>query len=132
MDAARVALAQATGMPVPPAQVAEQVPMTPGSESSSYGPQFAPQQSAQQPAFPATARGPAWDASSATARSAGPVAQAQLPVVQAPAAMIPMSSPVLAQQPAPAYPATSQGAPVYQTATAPRYLPPVQSGKMVR
>jgi tetratricopeptide (TPR) repeat protein len=98
MEPARVALAQATGIPVVPSQVAaESIPITPTAVPPSYGPQLAPQQSAQQPMFPATARGPAWNASTSVA-------------------------------PATAYPVYAPSpAPTYQTAAAPRYLPPVQT-----
>jgi tetratricopeptide (TPR) repeat protein len=132
LEAARVALAQATGMPLPPTHVAEQVPVTPPEVAPAYGPQIVPQQADQQPSFPATARGPAWDASTATARPAMPVARAQLPRVTSPATMVPSQPPAVVQAPPASYPAT-QAAPAYQTATAPRYLPPVQSsGTLVR
>jgi tetratricopeptide (TPR) repeat protein len=72
---------------------------------SNVGPQLAPQQPAPQPSFPSTARGPAFGTSSYAA-------------------------------PAPSAPiAAAPAAPAYQTATAPRYLPPVKPvapGSMVR
>jgi len=116
MEAARLAIAQLHGTVSSPAQVVVESPtVQPREATPSYDQRYAPQQPAAEPTFPSTARGPAFDTSS----------------------YVPPTRyyPANGMAPAPAY-----QTPVYQTATAPRYLPPVrpmvpgttQSGTMVR
>jgi Tfp pilus assembly protein PilF len=100
MQEASVALARLGGTPVGQSQVAVEAthsPMPP--ESPDFGPQLVPQQPVAQPNFPATARGPALNASSQ------------------------MTTPGYYPQPGGV---SMPAGPVYRSATAPRYLPPVQ------
>jgi Tfp pilus assembly protein PilF len=114
MEPARLAIAQLHGTANDPAQVVVDGPMMqPQVVAPTYDPQQHAPQPTSEPSFPSTARGPAFGTSS----------------------YVPPSSYYPANSSAPAY-----QAPVYQTATKPRYLPPVsptvsgavQSGAMVR
>ncbi len=102
MQQAQQAIAQLHGTPAAPAQFASEPAVPQQNVAPVYGPQFAPQQQVAEPTFPATARGPAFGASS-----------------YVPPTNYYPSSPL---------PAVAPQAPTYQTATAPRYLPPVQQG----
>jgi tetratricopeptide (TPR) repeat protein len=109
MQQARTAIAQLNGAPVTPQYAVE--PALPQQDiTPTYGPQIAAPQNAPEPSFPATARGPAMGTSS----------------------YVPPTN-YYPSSPLPAYAAPQ--APMYQTATAPRYLPPVPTvapGTMVR
>jgi tetratricopeptide (TPR) repeat protein len=101
MQQARDALAGFGG------QYVDQMPMAaervaPAVESPNFGPQVPVQQPAYQQNFPATARGPAYNTSS----------------------QVPQGN----YYPAAGYPSSpiTPVAPIYRSATAPRYLPPVQ------
>lgn len=106
MEAAHTAIAQLQGVPMQgmsvqgpttTPQFAERVIMPQPATAPTTGPQFAPQQSVEEPVFPTTARAPAIGTSS------------YLP-------------------PTNDYPTTAApSTPIYQTATSPRYLPPVQT-----
>ncbi len=116
MQQAQLAIAQLNGMPTIPSQYAVE-PVTPQQEiAPAYGPQFAPQQQVAEPTIPATARGPAFGTSS------------YIPATN----YVPPTN-YYPSSPLPQYAAPQT--PVYQTATAPRYLPPVRQvppGTMVR
>jgi tetratricopeptide (TPR) repeat protein len=110
MQQAQMAIAQINGVPATQSQIASEPVIQPQNVAPTYGPQMVPQQQVSEPTFPATARGPGFGSSS----------------------YVP---------PATYYPSTpmqntvAPAAPVYQTATAPRYLPPVRPigpGSMVR
>jgi Tfp pilus assembly protein PilF len=99
MQPAHAAIAQLNGQPAAPTQVAvENASMPQPASTPAYGPQFSPQQPIAEPTFPATARGPEFGTST----------------YMPPAGYYPPTNGVAAT------------APVYQTATAPRYLPPVR------
>jgi tetratricopeptide (TPR) repeat protein len=99
MQEAALAIARLGGTPVEAAQIAAgQTTSPPSAETSAFGPQLAPQHPATQPNYPATARGPALNASSQV--------------------------PTPGYYPRPAATITP-AAPAYRSATAPRYLPPV-------
>jgi tetratricopeptide (TPR) repeat protein len=106
MEAAHMAIAQLQGVPMQgpmgTPQFAERVIVPQPATTPSYGPQLAPQQPVEEPVFPTTARAPAIGTSS------------YIP----PTNYYPTTA-------APATPAPST--PIYQTATSPRYLPPVQT-----
>jgi tetratricopeptide (TPR) repeat protein len=96
MQPAHSAIAQLRGEPVTPTQFAAEQALPQQDVAPAYGPQLTPQQPIAEPTIPATARGPAFGTSS----------------------YVPPTS---------YYPATAAPtAPVYQTATAPRYLPPIR------
>jgi superkiller protein 3 len=96
MQPAQLAIAQLSGAPATARQFAAEPAMQQQGVIPSYSPKLAPQQSVAEPTFPATARGPELGTSS----------------------YVPPKS---------YYPSTATPtAPVYQTATAPRYLPPVR------
>jgi tetratricopeptide (TPR) repeat protein len=99
LEAARVAIAQLNGgaTATQPQVASEELKPQRSPESSEFGPQLTPQPSNPTPDFPATARGPAFGTQSYMPPTGYPAASA----VAAP------------------------GAPVYRSATAPRYLPPV-------
>jgi hypothetical protein len=104
MEPARTAIAQLHGtLPAAPSQVvAESVPPAQPVDVPAFDNQMTPQQSLPEPAFPATARGPAFGASS-------------------------YAPPTRYNPPTRYYPTMGGAlAPAYRTATAPRYLPPVQ------
>lgn len=103
MQQAQLAIAQLNGTPTAPAQYASEPTAPQQSVAPVYGPQFAPQQPVAEPTFPATARGPAFGASSYVP-----------PTNYYPSSPLPANG--------------APQAPTYQTATAPRYLPPVQQG----
>lgn len=110
MQPAQAAIAQLRGEPAPSTQFAAEPAMQQQVVTPAYGPQFAPQQPVAEPTFPATARGPAFDTSSYVP-----------PTGYYPSSPVPTS--------------VAPTAPVYQMATAPRYLPPVRPivpGSMVR
>jgi Flp pilus assembly protein TadD len=101
MEAAHLAIAQIQGVPVQgptsTPQFAERVIMPQPATTPTTGPQFAPQQPVEEPVFPTTARAPAIGTSS----------------------YVPPTN---------YYPTTTApSTPLYQTATSPRYLPPVQA-----
>jgi hypothetical protein len=100
MEAAHTAIAQLCGTPTTGTQVVAERTMPQQSGEPTVGPQFTPQQPVTEPSFPETARGPAIGTSS------------YVP----PASYYPATS-------APSTPLATL--PAYQTATAPRYLPPV-------
>lgn len=110
MQQAQLAIAQVNGVPVTQSQIAAEPTNSQREVAPTYGPQMVPQPPVSEPTFPTTARGPGFGTSS------------YLP-------------------PANYYPSTplpntvAPTTPVYQTATAPRYLPPVRPigpGTMVR
>jgi len=103
MQQAQMAIAQLSGGSMTQSQFAAEPTVQQQEIAPAYGPQLAPQQPIAEPNFPATARGPAFGTSSYVPPT-NYYPSSQLPAYAAPAA------------------------PVYQTATAPRYLPPVQSG----
>ncbi len=110
LQPAQSAIAQLRGEMAPMAQFAAEPVVPQQAIAPNYGPQLAPQQPVAEPTFPATARGPAFDTSSYMPPT-GYYPSSPLPTNVAPTA------------------------PVYQTATAPRYLPPVRPivpGSMVR
>lgn len=99
MDAARMAIAQLSQEPSKAqTQVAsEELQPQRSPKPSEFGPVLTPQRPAPQPDFPATARGPAFGTQSYMPPTGYPGASAT----------------------------GAPGAPVYRSATAPRYLPPV-------
>jgi hypothetical protein len=121
MQSAQDAVARLNGAPTTTGQYVSEPTVKPQSITPVYAPQVAPNQPAGELTFPATARGPAPNSSSYVApgynypsmqlapQGVASTAQTYQPVPQAPGQ--PMQVP---QRPA------------YQTATAPRYLPPVQ------
>jgi tetratricopeptide (TPR) repeat protein len=109
MQQAQTAIAQLNGGAMTQSQYAVEPQTQPQGIAPNYGPQLNPQQPVAEPQFPATARGPAYGASS----------------------YVPPTN----YYPSTPLPSYTPPAPVYQTATAPRYLPPVQAaapGTMVR
>lgn len=110
MQQAQLAIAQIHGVPVTQAQVAAEPTVPQEVVTPAYGPQMVPQQPVSEPTFPATARGPGFGTSSYVPPAT------YYPSTPLPNAVVPT-------------------APTYQTATAPRYLPPVRQigpGSMVR
>jgi tetratricopeptide (TPR) repeat protein len=110
MQQAQLAIAQINGVPVAQSQVASEPTMPQQNVSPAYGPQMVPQQPVSEPTFPATARGPGFGTSSYVP-----------PPTYYPSTPLPTT--------------VAPTAPTYQTATAPRYLPPVRQigpGSMVR
>jgi tetratricopeptide (TPR) repeat protein len=113
MQQAQLAIAQINGVPVTQSQIAAEPTVPPQEVAPAYGPQMVPQQPVSEPTFPATARGPGFGTSS------------YVPP--------PTYYPTYPSTPLP--PTVAPAAPTYQTATAPRYLPPVRQigpGSMVR
>jgi tetratricopeptide (TPR) repeat protein len=110
MQQAQLAIAQLNGVPATQSQFAAE-PTAPQQDiTPNYGPQLTPQQPVAEPTFPATARGPAFGTSSYVP-----------PTNYYPSTPLPTT--------------VAPTAPVDQTATAPRYLPPVRPiapGSMVR
>jgi tetratricopeptide (TPR) repeat protein len=142
MQSAQEAIARINGVPATTTQVASEPAIAPQSTTPSYGPQLAPQQTVTEPTFPATARGPALNSSSYVqpgyyypATQYTPPAP-QMQVYQAPqfsSPPMPTRQAAAPQMVAPQAPMPQL--PVYQTATAPRYLPPVQQApgqRMIR
>ncbi|MGD9633469.1 MAG: tetratricopeptide repeat protein [Pirellulales bacterium] len=137
MQAAQDAIAKLNGAPTPTNQFAAEPTIAPQVVAPNYGPQFAPQQPSSEPTFPATARGPALNSSSyvqpgyyypATQMQVAPQAAPQMQAYQPPQVQSYPAPTVQAYQ-APQMqvaPAPVPQTPVYQTATVPRYLPPVQ------
>lgn len=106
LQSAQVALAQLTGATAPSTRYAAESPVQSPRVTPVVGPQLPPQQPAAEPSFPSTARGPALGTSSYVAPNGY-----YYPTTAAPAA------------------------PAYETASRPRYLPPVRPitpGSMVR
>ena len=101
MQQAQLAIAQLNGVPATQSQFAAEPTAPQQVITPAYGPQLAPQQPVAEPTFPATARGPAFGTSSYVP-----------PTNYYPSTPLPNS--------------VAPTAPVYQTATAPRYLPPVR------
>jgi Tfp pilus assembly protein PilF len=115
LEPARLAVAQLHGTVSNSEQVVVEGPAAqPQEVTPSYDSRYAPQPPTNEPNFPATARGPAFGTSS----------------------YVPPSRYYPANSSGQAFPAPAYQAPVYQTATAPRYLPPVRpavpGGAMVR
>lgn len=106
MEPARLAISQLHGTLTDAAQVVAEGPtMQPQEVTPTYGPRYSPEPAPTEPSFPETARGPAFGTSS----------------------YVPPSRYYPANNSAQAYQVPARQAPVYQTATAPRYLPPVRS-----
>jgi tetratricopeptide (TPR) repeat protein len=117
MQSAQDAIARLNGVPTANGQYASE----PTVEPQSITPTYAPNQPAGELAFPATARGPAPNSSSYVTPGYYYPSTQLAPQGVAPTAQ--------AYQPAPqvqTQPMQSPQRPVYQTANAPRYLPPVQ------
>lgn len=101
MQQAQLAIAQINGVPVAQTGVVSEPTRSQPDVAPVYGPQMVPQQPVNEPTFPATARGPGFGTSSYVP-PANYYPSSPLPTTVAPTA------------------------PTYQTATAPRYLPPVR------